>query len=148
MIWTAIAPLLLKLVGAGADAVTAAQDRARAQVESKKQLDQARLEAEIEAQKAEAKRVYDYDSEAQRQKQRTIVDEILLFIMFAPVICSFIPGVQDYVLNGWSYLAEAPLWYQLLLIGMVASVFGLRWMVVKFPGFIWTSRTGKSTNTK
>lgn len=97
-------------------------------------IKEAKINATIARYNAEAKMAEkqldaetDWDLEALRQSANSWKDEWLLFIFTMPMIGSFIPVVQDYVITGWGYIAKAPLWYQTCLLGMVAASFGLRW---------------------
>jgi len=69
-----------------------------------------------------------WDLEALRASKTSWKDEYLTIVLTAPFIGSFVPEIQDHVKNGWLYINEAPEWYQMSLIGIVAASFGLRWM--------------------
>ena len=69
----------------------------------------------------------DWDLRAQEQAKFSWKDEFLLVVVMLPFIGSFIPVVQDYVAKGWTEIAKAPHWYYVLLFGVFAAVFGLRW---------------------
>jgi hypothetical protein len=53
-------------------------------------------------------------------------DEYLLVLFSVPLILSFIPGMVNYVKDGFAVLATLPEWYQWSITGMVAATFGLR----------------------
>ena len=71
---------------------------------------------------------YEQDMEAIRQMKGSLKDEFLLLLFSAPLILSFIPSMQQYVLKGWEMISMAPDWYLWLYGGMVISVWGLRGM--------------------
>ena len=71
---------------------------------------------------------YEQDMEAIRQMKGSLKDEFLLLLFSAPLILSFIPAMQPYVLKGWEMISMAPDWYLWLYGGMVISVWGLRGM--------------------
>lgn len=84
-----------------------------------------RLELARKGQTIEA----DWDARAQESMKHSWKDEYLLFILTLPIIGSFIPGVQDHVAVGWGYVADAPQWYIISFLGLVAATFGLRWLI-------------------
>lgn len=95
----------------------------------------AKIEAEIARYAAEIKHAEklvehreSYDIQALKQMQFSWKDEYLLFVLTLPLIGVFIPGIQDKVLIGFQYLAKTPQWYVLLIIGITAATFGLRWL--------------------
>lgn len=72
-----------------------------------------------------------YDLQALKNMNKTWKDEYLMFVWSLPFIGSFIPGVQDHVLEGWRFIAKAPYWYTLGFLGILAATFGLRWLFEK-----------------
>ena len=55
-----------------------------------------------------------------------IKDEIVLGVLLAPYVGSFIPGVQEYVLTGFKYLAQMPYWAVGLTVTIMLAVYGIR----------------------
>lgn len=111
-------------------------------LETRAKTKQIKAEGEIRLAEAKAKSLEaraamdmknegDYDTEAQRQMQYSWKDEYLVIILTAPFIGSFIPKVQEYVEDGWNYVALAPQWYQWSFIGIICATFGLRWYARK-----------------
>lgn len=84
-----------------------------------------KLEMAKNGQKIEA----DWDTTAQQQQKHTWKDEYMLFVLTLPIIGSFIPTIQDYIVKGWSYLELVPEWYKLSFLGLIAATFGLRWLI-------------------
>lgn len=68
------------------------------------------------------------DDEAIRQMKNSYKDEFLLILFSIPLILSFIPSMQPYVIKGWEMLKMVPDWYMWLYIGMAVSIYGLRGM--------------------
>ena len=66
------------------------------------------------------------DDEAIRQMKGSYKDEFLLILFSTPLILSFIPDMQPFVLKGWEMLTLVPDWYMWLYIGMVVSIYGMR----------------------
>lgn len=71
----------------------------------------------------------DWDTNAQNDAKTSWKDEYLLLIFSFPLILSFIPYTQEAVDKGFETLEKTPDWYMMLVLGIVASVFGLRWLV-------------------
>ena len=95
------------------------------EAETKMKMMDYQVELLKQGQKVEA----DWDLNAQRQMEHSWKDEYLLFLLTLPIIGSFIPKVQDYVVIGWDYVAKAPEWYVISFLGIVAATFGLRWLI-------------------
>jgi len=95
------------------------------QAETKMKMMDYQVELAKQGMKIEA----DWDLNAQKQMENTWKDEYLLFLLTLPIIGSFIPQIQDYVVVGWGYIAKAPEWYIFSFLGIVAATFGLRWLI-------------------
>lgn len=103
--------------------------------EGKAKIKKAKIEAKVAKHKADAARYTkqaeikaDWDMEALYQSRNSWKDEFVMLIWFLPVILLFIPYTQQYVVTGFAALNEAPYGYWLVLFGVVANVFGLRWL--------------------
>lgn len=73
-----------------------------------------------------------WDLEAQKQAQYSWKDEFIMVVWFTPFIMLFIPGKsQEAAKIGFRNLAEVPYGYWLVIFGVVASSFGLRWLFTK-----------------
>ncbi|NMW18045.1 MAG: hypothetical protein HKK66_03265 [Chlorobiaceae bacterium] len=95
--------------------------------QEKQKLD---LELQLEQMRIDAKKESapdDYDMEAMKNQEHSWKDEYLLWVFTIPFVLSFVPQTQEAVVKGWHYIALAPWWYPSLLIGITASVYGLRW---------------------
>ena len=105
-----------------------------AKTKAKAEAEAASIKAEVAVARAteNAKAEGSYDLEAQRQMQHSWKDEYLVLVMSLPFIGSFIPVVQDSVAKGWTYVAQAPQWYQVAFIGIIMATFGLRWYSKSF----------------
>ena len=53
-------------------------------------------------------------------------DEFALVVLLAPAILVFIPGMRDYVKEGFEILATLPEWYQYLLYIAISASFGIK----------------------
>lgn len=104
-------------------------------LEGRQKVKAAKIEAEIARYQAETKHAEklvehreSYDIQALKQMQFSWKDEYLLFVLTLPLIGVFIPGIQDRILIGFQYLSKTPQWYVLLIVGITAATFGLRWL--------------------
>ena len=70
-----------------------------------------------------------WDINAQQDMKTSWKDEYLTILFSMPLIGAFIPSTQEAVLKGFETLQKTPDWYMLLVTGIVAAVFGLRWLV-------------------
>lgn len=77
----------------------------------------------------------DWDTNAQNDAKTSWKDEYLMMIFSFPLILAFIPSTQEAVLKGFETLEKTPEWYMMLVLGIVASVFGLRWLVSSISTF-------------
>lgn len=71
----------------------------------------------------------DWDTNAQQDMKTSWKDEFYVVLFSIPLVMAFIPDMQDIVLKGFETLNKTPDWYMLLVTGIVASVFGLRWLI-------------------
>lgn len=71
----------------------------------------------------------DWDTNAQQDMKTSWKDEFYVILFSIPLVMAFIPDMQDIVLKGFETLNKTPDWYMLLITGIVASVFGLRWLI-------------------
>ena len=53
-------------------------------------------------------------------------DEFALVVLLAPAILVFIPGMTEYVRNGFEILNTLPEWYQYLLFIAISASFGIK----------------------
>lgn len=70
-----------------------------------------------------------WDTNAQEDAKISWKDEYLTILLTVPLVLSFIPYTQQAVLNGFYTLQQTPVWYLTLVSGVVASAFGLRWLI-------------------
>jgi hypothetical protein len=88
------------------------------------------LELAKQGQKIEA----DWDTNAQQDMKTSWKDEYLTILFSIPLILAFLPSTQEAVLKGFETLDKTPQWYMMLVTGIVAGVFGLRWLVSRKRG--------------
>jgi len=83
-------------------------------------------QAKIDAKIARVAAKSHMDLAAQTGMQYSWKDEYLVILLTAPVILCFIPGLEQYALNGFKILESTPEWYRWALTGMIAATFGIR----------------------
>lgn len=100
----------------------------------KTEVAKAKIEKEVAQEKAKAQRALrqvevaaDWDIRAMEDAKDSLKDEILLFIIFAPVVWGFIEAGT--VQEGWRAMAEMPWWYPWVILGIIARVYAIRWVV-------------------
>ena len=98
----------------------------KVQVEADKLLIKAEAESKAKRLEREAEMDYDLDRIAMQNMDKTWKDEVILIIWLTPVIMSFIPEWQPYVVAGFASLALVPDWYMYILIGIVTVIYGMR----------------------
>lgn len=77
----------------------------------------------------------DWDARAQEQMKTSWKDEALMLVLFFPVVVMFIAAVFagdamiERMIRVVKSLEEFPSWYVIMLLGIVAAVYGLRWLI-------------------
>ena len=119
---------LTPLVKPVSDAYKSRQER-KAKVEAAKiDRDVAKIEAEARTFREGTAQTHEYDMQAMKNMNLTWKDDFILVIWFTPIIMLFIPGLQGYALTGFKNMAQVPWGYWLVIFGIVASTFGLKWL--------------------
>lgn len=90
-------------------------------------IEQAKVDAQIKMISKSADTEKDYDLAALNQTQFSWKDEFALLIITLPFIASFVPGLQDYIATGFTYISNTPDWYQMAFMGAIAASLGIRW---------------------
>ena len=103
--------------------------------EGKTRIKEAKIDAEVAKYKAQEQRWLresdaesSWDNKALEQSQYSWKDEFIMLIWLAPFIMLFIPWLQPYAVKGFVSLSEVPYGYWLVIFGIVAQSFGLRWL--------------------
>jgi len=100
--------------------------------EHKNRIQEAKVNAKIALIEQKTKMIADADVESVKAQKNSIKDEFVVLAIFMPYICAFIPGLQEYIQQGFVIIGSLPHWYQVAIIGIVISVMGLRFMFKKF----------------
>jgi hypothetical protein len=133
---------LLDVIGGGIGTIvetiakpfTVAQERKKEVAVRDKEIEKIQAEALVEAAKQGQITQADWDNVALKNSEKSYKDEFLMFLMYFPVAALFFTSifmpekVADVKLAVTS-LEDFPMWYQILLWGILAHVFGLRWLV-------------------
>lgn len=77
----------------------------------------------------------DWDSHAQEQMRFSWKDEFLTAVLIFPIVLMFISALigsdelLDRTIKAVKALDQFPYWYIILIFGIIASTFGLRWLI-------------------
>lgn len=117
------------------DIIDAVGDGVKSWNDGRVRIKEAKIQAKVAQYESEAKRVYQlaeheasWDMEAMKQAKTSWKDEFIMLIWFSPFIMLFIPALQDYAMDGFERLSDVPYGYWLVVFGIVAHAFGLRWL--------------------
>jgi hypothetical protein len=131
-------PVITSLLSLGGTWLEGKQKQTEATLEAK--LIEIKADSDIKVAKATAltkmaeagqTQNYDLDRLAMEQMTKSWKDEFILIIFLAPMIMSFIPGMEQYALAGFNVIAQMPEWYRYIIIGMVVVIYGLRGLLEK-----------------
>ena len=119
MVWQLLAKPLLGIAG---DAVKnfAASKAAKAELK----LTEIKAVAKHKQDQIDGKVAW--EASAVDQMKGSIKDEVSLFVLLAPAVLSFIPGMTEYVKQGFIALQETPTYYQHLLYIAISASFGIK----------------------
>ena len=87
----------------------------------------AKHQAEIAFQQKMSEIEATWDLVALRQAQFSWKDELITLVVFVPLIIAWFPEWRGHVLSWVEFVDALPLWYQVLIYGITAASFGLRW---------------------
>ena len=104
----------------------------KVQVEADKLLIMAEAESKAKRLEREAEMDYDLDRIAMQNMDKSWKDELILLIWLTPVVMSFVPEWQPYVIAGFASLALVPDWYMYILVGLVTVIYGMRGLLRMF----------------
>jgi len=75
---------------------------------------------------AEQTHVHDWEMTYLGMQVTSSKDEAVLAVFLWPFVGVFIPGVQDYVLQGFDYLAKVPYWWSGVVVTLALAIYGIR----------------------
>lgn len=141
--WSVLTSPLAGLFDMGKEVVKGWQERrtlkTQASVEVAKieaQTVQATANAQLEMARNGQIITADWDRRAQEAAKTSWKDELLMIVFITPFVLAFIPKMQPYIKEGFAIVDDLPIWYRVVLLGIVAAVFGLRWLIVPLVGVI------------
>ena len=101
----------------------------KVQVEADKLIIIAEALSKAKRLEREAEMAYDLDRIAMQNMDKSWKDELILLIWLTPVVMSFIPEWQPFVIAGFASLALVPDWYMYILVGLVTVIYCMRGML-------------------
>lgn len=106
-----------------------------------------KAQAQIEMAKAGQAIEADWDARAQEGMRFSWKDEVLLLVFIHPFVLAPIPFFQPIIEREFQIIEGVPLWWRVVILGMVASSFGLRWLVAPLVSR-WVRSIGGQSNGK
>jgi hypothetical protein len=82
--------------------------------------------AKAERQAREQAHTHTWETMYVKMQENSWKDEVILGVFVWPLVGVFIPGVQDYVLTGFEYLANIPMWWTGLTVAISLAIYGIR----------------------
>ena len=104
------------------NAQTAKAEAAAAEARLERAMTDAKIRHVETAQAAEI----DWDMMAMQNTSKSLKDEYWVFVLSIPMIMSFIPGLAQYVDQGFQAFTATPLWYQTSVGVAIAASFGYK----------------------
>ena len=99
----------------------------------KQGLKLAKLQGKIDIAKAKADRaakeqahIHTWETMYVKMQQNSYKDEVVLTVFLWPFVGVFIPIVQDYVVQGFTYLEQVPYWWTGLTVAISLAIYGIR----------------------
>ncbi len=133
-VWSAIKTGLGSIISPIAEPFKIAQERKKEAVILDKEIQKINAETRREAARNGQIERKDWDRIALENSAKSWKDEALMILMYSPVAALFIcamfwpekvPAVKEAVRS----LEDFPVWYQIILWGILSFVFGLRWLI-------------------
>lgn len=87
----------------------------------------AKHQAEIAFQQKLSEIEATWDLVALRQAQFSWKDELITLVVFGPLMLAWIPAYREGIMEWVHFVSALPYWYQILIFGITAASFGLRW---------------------
>ena len=123
--WTAIISKLLGSFSELAAEVYIEKKRLKQEVELEKLRGKIAWETAL-TKRAEASEGRDAEWEIARIKDSGWKDEWVLILLSFPLVMSFVPKLQVYVVSGFEALESTPDWYRWLVLLIFTAIYGIR----------------------
>lgn len=91
-------------------------------LEGKIRLEEAKANAAIEQQR----HIATWEQTFVNMQATSSKDEVVLGVVLLPYVGAFIPVIQDYVLVGFQYLEQMPVWAIGLTVTICLAIYGIR----------------------
>lgn len=114
------------LLGMGKTVVEQWQTRQTMRAENDMKIEQAKVDAQIRYIETDQKAEIDWDMLAVGQLDKSWKDEWFTSILSIPLVGCFIPGLSDYILQGFAVLDRTPDWYKWSIAIAISAAFGYR----------------------
>lgn len=118
--------LLGLALGGVKDYFVSRQEIKKIKVQAEKDVIVAETNATIKRLDKEADQDYDLNRESIRAMNGSWKDEFVLILLVVPFVMLFIPSLQPYAIAGFDKLGVTPFWYQVLVVSIFFSIYGLR----------------------
>lgn len=102
------------------------QEINKVKVEAEKKVIVAKAEADSQRLLRESSQDYDLNTMAVQNMSGSWKDEFILIFICIPLIMLFIPEYQVTAAAGFTAFGEAPIVYQVLVVSIFLSIYGLR----------------------
>ncbi len=102
------------------------QEIKKLSLEQQKEIIVAETNAKIEKIKKEVEQDFDLNKESIKAMEKTWKDEFVLVLISLPLVMLFVPSLQGFAIIGFSNLNNTPIWYQILIVSVFFSIYGLR----------------------
>jgi len=121
-------PIIGDIINAGSKAFASWNDGRTRIKEAKINAKVAKYNKQARLEEKEQDAETNWDLYALKQMSESWKDEFIMVLWFIPLVLLFIPGMQPYAIAGFEALKSVPYGYWLVVFGIVASTFGLRWL--------------------
>lgn len=102
------------------------QEIKKVKTEANKKIIIAEAEAKIKRLDREAEQDHDVNMEMIKRMDKSWKDEFVLLLVTSPFVMLFVPSLQDLAIKGLNALADTPFWYQVLVVGIFFTIYGMR----------------------
>lgn len=123
MNWLALIP---KVFGLGASVVDGWIQRKQTAQEHKQRIEEAKTNAYIRRLDNDQAAEREWDTQQAVNAENSWKDEYWTIVLSIPAVMCFIPGLHEYVRQGFDVLKDTPEWYQIALLGAIAASFAIR----------------------
>jgi len=139
--------LIAALLGIGGRTLGSYFEERKIRTQARLDIERIKIEGEVTAARTLAQTVADYDNIAQRNMKYTWKDEYLLIMWTFPMNVSFLTpfialttdvDLTPQLAAAWQLIGQTPVWYQVIMGGIVAATFGLRWLFRRNPKALWS----------